>query len=230
MEKDELLIALQVKADRLMEALETSIRQGKPSFYSLDTHEYLGEVHMYHTSKLKREVVLPMLRDKWISKDKCLKLETFYATNNNKWPINSHYFYSMDYLTGEAPGFLRFGYAICEGELFPCAFFVQMTMTQKIEEIPGELFPEEFVIDPMALACGKRPDCYIGVEVPLSLVEKWLLSRSTEKHPLETYVKEHNKERTEDSAWEKEILQGQQEMFQNTPEENKESVLRWLCN
>ncbi len=214
------------RTHRLMEREEDSIKNGK-GLYSLAVHNYLQKEYFPGLGHSKRNIILPMPRDTWYPKQEFLSLETQYSKDKKQWPRDSHYCYSMDCLTSKALGFLYFGYVMCEEGLFPCAFLMQFLMTMKIDEVPNELFPEEFAIDPMALASSKKPLCYIGVLVPRDFVEKWLLSSSA-KHPLEQYVSEQDEIRLKDSEEKKGVLMGQQEMLRDLGSANKECSIKWL--
>lgn len=226
MEK-QLLEELQSKSQRLMVEQALIIEQGY-GFYSLEAHEYLQTQCHYGGVSHSRPIILPMSKNDWYPKNEWKLFENFYAKSNKLWPRDTHSFYSLDSLVSKAPGFLYFGYAVCDDGLWPCAFFVQFMMTLEIKGVPGELFSEEYVIDPMALANGKKPDCYIGVLVPPSFVEEWLLAGHKFKHPLEKCANQEIMEKLEDSNWRKEILLGQQEMLSNVSEDFQDRVCKWL--
>lgn len=225
--KDKHLKELQDISDRLMIEQASIISQGN-GFYSLEAHEYLQTQRHYGGVSYARSIMLPMSRGAWYPKDEWKIFDNFYANAKKQWPSDSHFFYAMDSLVSKVPGLLYFGYAICDNKLWPCAFFMQFLMTLEIEDIPGELFPEEYIIDPMALASGKKPDCYIGVFVPTALVEEWLLSNKQSKHLLEKFANQENLKILEESNWHKEILYGQHRMLDNVSEKAKDRVIKWL--
>lgn len=215
---------LQNKFDQLMEEKRISIINGERSPYSIAVHEYLQDVHMYGVGVCKRHIILPASHEEQSFNSNYCSLKDL------RWPIETHYNYSMDFITTKnAPGYLYFGYALCEEALYPCAFFVRFKMVGVILQMPGEFFPEEFAIDPIAFNCNKMPDCYCGVLVPLDYVEQWLLSGGRIKHPLENCVIEQQKNQKEESEWNRELLMGQQEMVKNSPGHDK-TVIAWLSS
>ena len=84
---------------------------------------------------------------------------------------------------------LYFGYAIYENKLVRCSFFVTAIM---VNDVIGDVVtiptPCLFVIDPLAIAGGKVPECYVGVSVEQEDIESWVINRKPEYHPLELYV------------------------------------------
>lgn len=208
----------------LMEEQEKFLRFNN-GVYSLNTHQQLTEEYIYGVGSKKRQIILPMPRKKWHPSNACLYLENYYSENKALWPSMSHYNYAMDLLINGFPGILYFGYVVCGQELFPCAFFVNFLLTG---EIPGsdDKFPEEWVIDPMGIASGKNPECYIGVSPKQEYVENWLLEKKI--HPLEAWTSEMDTILKEERELEREIQRGHQETIDSLISDQQQDYVKWL--
>jgi hypothetical protein len=217
------------KLHRLMKEKENALLNGENSFYSLDAHRLIQERYAYGVGYLKSNIILPVPKEKLDQSPSCVEFQKRYFAGYS-WPKESFYQYGYDLCSDNAPGYLYFGYALCQNELFPCAFFVALLMTMEIERCPGEFFPEEFAIDFIGLVSGKNPECYIGIMVPTEEVENWITSSGKTIFPLEYLVEKNRKESFDAKEWEKEILFGQQEALKNTSDENKKIVTQWLCS
>ncbi|MFA7285282.1 MAG: hypothetical protein WC011_00330 [Candidatus Paceibacterota bacterium] len=212
------------RTHRLMEEYEHFLCSNN-GVYSLNAHQCLMYAHFPYLGDKKRQIILPMPREKWYPSNACLDLENFHAENGTLWPSMSHYNYSMDSCINEFPGLLCFGYAVCAEELFPCAFFVNFLLTG---EIPGsdDKFPEEWAIDPMGIASGKKPECYIGVSPKIEDVQDWILSKTV--HPLEAWAKDRNSDILESRNIEKEIYLYHQSVVNNLEPGTQEQYIKWL--
>jgi len=213
----------------LMEEKWHAIRSGEKNLYNLAVHELIKENHAYGVGYLKRQIIMPMPKKEWAKNQARLNLEEYYSQKSDySWPKDTFYQYGFHFCSKEAPDYLMYGYAVCGESLIPCAFFTNFLMTWKIPECPGQLFPEEYVIDYMGLNSGKNPKCYIGIMVPKKQIENRIISRGKTIFPLEYLVQEKNKESKENSEWEREILMGQQEMIKDLSGENKDLAIKWL--
>lgn len=198
--------------------------QESPSIYSRDVHDFLKEESVYMLGQRKRDIYLPLPESRW--PDVYRDFYNHYINSRYEWPKMTHSTYALDDCISKFPGLLYFGYALCNGKIYPTAFFVHLDMTFKIEGI-DDLFHEEWVFDPIALTSGKNPDCYLGVYVSPDIVENWLLSQKG--HPLDYVIDLENEKHAEESRHQKELLLAEHEMLKNTPEENKKTVFHWLC-
>ncbi len=212
------------RTHRLMEEQEKFLRSNK-GVYSLNAHQQLTEEYIYGVGSKKRQIILPMPREKWYPKDQCLELESSNIHLDKQWPRISHYNYSMDLLINGFPGMLYFGYAVCGEQLHPCAFFVNFLLTGEIPDSDGK-FPEEWVIDPMGIASGKNPECYIGVSPKQEYVETWLLDK--EIHPLEAWVSEMDTILRKDRETEREIHYCHQTIIDTLDPELQEHYIKFL--
>lgn len=212
------------RTHRLMKELEKFLGYND-GVYSFNTHQHLVDEHIYGVGSKKRQIILPMPREKWYPADQCLKLELESIHLAKKWPQISHYTYSMDLLINEFPGMLYFGYAVCGEQLHPCAFFVNFLFTGEIPD-SDDKFPEEWVIDPMGIASGKKPECYIGVSPKTEHVENWLLEKKI--HPLEAWACEMDAILRKDREFEREINRGHQEIIDSLSPDRQESYVKLL--
>jgi len=173
-EKRELMYT---ELDKLMKAGAELIRTSggrRPGFYNLDTHNYLQE-HAW-------ELMFPLEKDQW--PDKFQELD---HDEKLKWPFYTTYRYSMDVIAPPSIPYmlLNFGYAVLDGKLIICAFFVVQRMVEYQEG------PQGMVIDPMALRENKKPSYYIGCPVGEGDIRQSLLRR---KYPLDIHVARKGKE------------------------------------
>ena len=201
--------------------------------YSHKVHDYLGEEYTYGLGHLKREIMHPLPREKWSSGfnqlyDQCIG-------EPQLWPQHTFYGYPMDCLISGIQFSLpypfiplpSFGYAVMGDDLIPCSFIVILQMTMRIEG-SDDFFPEPWVFDPIALASGKNPDCYIGVEPRVDFVMEWMIEKSPVNVLLEKCVEQQDKIISEDCDWHREADFSGYEMLKNTPLEHRDSVTRWL--
>lgn len=209
---------------RLMEKYENFLCSNN-GVYSLNAHQRLTYDHFPYLGDIKRQIILPMPREKWFPVDECLQLELSSNNLGKQWPIMSHYNYAMDLLINGFPGILYFGYAVCGQELFTCAFFVNFLLTGEITG-SDDKFPEEWVIDPMGIASGKNPECYIGVSPKQEYVENWLLEK--EIHPLEAWVKAIDLDREEDKKIQKEINEHHQTVIDTLSPQLQDHYIKFL--
>lgn len=217
------------RTHRLMKEKWQAIRSGEKNLYSLAVHELIQESHAYGVGQLKRQIIMPMPKEKLENSRMRMELKKYYSRLGDcSWPKDSFFHYGYHLCNNESPDYLNFGYAVCGEELIPCAFFMNFLMTWKIPECPGELFPDEYAIDYMGLNSGKSPECYIGITVHPPTTEEWILSRGRTIFPLEYFVQKESERARENSEWEREILMGQQEMIKDLSEDNKELAIKWL--
>lgn len=207
---------------KLMDQVDFQNKKTGP--YKEEIHRFLKEKYMYGIGHVKSNIFPPLEKDK--INERLPELMQYYAGGDQKWPRSTFRDYSMDYMTDKSPGMLYFGYALSDGKLYPCAFFVVFTMTWVIPECPGELFPEEKVIDPIALGCGIEPECYIGRMVISTDIEPWLLEE-TKINPLEALYIRYQQERSDDKDWQNEILMAPHRALQGLEGENKELAIKW---
>ncbi|MEK7586116.1 MAG: hypothetical protein AAB477_02725 [Patescibacteria group bacterium] len=200
-------------------------------FYSEEAHNLITKEYISGVATTERSIMLPLHKDKWFPKKLCDKLYYYYFCAGLRWPNFSHYSYAMDYVTGHAPGLLYFGYAIEGEDVRPAAFFVTLLMTGIIDGHPGDFYPEEWVIDPMGIASGHKPDAYIGLLVPKQeeCITNWVTTGGTLKsHPLEVYAKSHKSSRESDAEYWAEIMNLQAELMEGIPMNKREDAIKWL--
>lgn len=168
-------------------------------YYDISTHSFLKRGDE-NSAGYPREVILPLPKEEW--PEKFSELEKRYDSQMT-WPKYSMYLYTMDVF---CPPFipvclLHFGYAIHQGKLIRCPFFVVFQMTEQTINKEKILLPEAFAIDPLALKSGITPDCYVGVNLKKEYVEEWFLSRGKTGHPLENYVTKKNQKEHEERLY-----------------------------
>jgi len=139
-----------------------------PDLYSTNAHMYLME-HGW-------ELMFPLKKEEWPP-----DLDSGRYIKEMKWPGWTMYNYVMDVVAPPMISHLRlhFGYAVLEGKLVKCAFFITFRM------VGYQIMPQTMVIDPLAVRDGKEPDFYIGCPVGKEDILNCLTMR---KHPLEMYV------------------------------------------
>lgn len=212
------------RTHRLMEEYEHFLCSNN-GVYSLNAHQRLMYAHFPYLGDKKRQIILPMPREKWYPSNACLDLENFHAENGTLWPSMSHYNYSMDLCINEFPGLLYFGYAVCGEELFPCAFFANFLLTGEIPD-SDDKFPEEWAIDPIGIVSGKKPECYIGVSPKIEDVQDWILSKTV--HPLEAWAAEIDSILRKDRQSEREIFDLHQQNIDSLPDHRQDSYIKFL--
>jgi hypothetical protein len=142
-----------------------------PDLYSYRTHRFLEE-HGW-------ELLFPLGREEWPSALSELQFDNAEAM---KWPHWTTYQYVMSVIAPPSLPhlLLNFGYAVLDGRLVKCAFFVVQRM------VDFQIMPQGMVVDPMAVRDGKEPDFYFGCSVDRKELEDFLVLR---ENPLEMYSK-----------------------------------------
>lgn len=146
-------------------------------YYDSRTHHYLD--------KNGWELLFPLEKERWPDNF----LEHNYMDIDQKiWPQFTTYSYMMDVIAPPLiPSILlNFGYAVVEGKLIRCTFFVLQTM------VDYQVMPQGMVIDPLAEYHGIKPSFYIGCAIyDKKYIENWMIYK---KNPLEMFVNEKNAE------------------------------------
>jgi hypothetical protein len=205
------------------------LKEKGPVLYSEQVHRLILTESFNGTVIADRPIMLPLLEDSWFPRDMYSTLSEYYSACGLPWPQFSHYSYAMDHFQSKkSPGLLYFGYAI-EGDIvYPAAFLVTLLLTGKIDNHPEDFYPEEWVIDPMAIGAGRKPEAYIGVYVPKEYAEDWLDTGGRSDHPLELYVKSHESRETSPLQHWAQIASMEAELINGIPKEKREDAMKWL--
>ncbi len=181
------------RAHELMNEYEPLVIQGK-TYYTKQAHQVLVNDDSTPHFSFPREVFLPLDKNKWPKE--LVKLAERYREEGKHWPKDTHFEYAIEKELSKLYGTLLYaGYAVCDGVLYPTTFFVSLQMTREIPELPGEKIPEEWIIDPIAIANNKQVEGYVGIMILPDIAEKWMLARSP-RHALNAQVEYNASKRT----------------------------------
>ncbi|MFH0890781.1 MAG: hypothetical protein V1856_01980 [Candidatus Liptonbacteria bacterium] len=180
-ESDQVRDVMRRELYSLMESGDQFLRDN----HGMSTELYPPNVHSFLMEE-GWELLFPLGKDEWPPKFRDLAYD-----EQTTWPHYSMYCYTMDVLCPPSIPrlLLHFGYAVLEGRLVKCAFFV---VQKRVDYQP---MPQGMVIDPLAVRDGKKPIFYIGCPVDQEDVEHFLTQR---EHPLEVHVRRRDREEIEE--------------------------------
>lgn len=200
-------------------------------FYDKVVHKFLQFERIMPHIYSPREIYLPLPQEEWPNRFKSL-FESF--DSHITWPYHTTGQYVSDKLMPPMiPDLLYAGYAIYEGVLVPCTFFVAYQMTEQDLGDAREMLPEIFVVDPLAIRSGKQPDCYIGISIREEFIQDWYLQRHKTlpliKLEVNEQVKKLLEEVRDEKDWDNEIGNAIRETLNGIPAgDQREHATKWI--